>query len=214
LVHTKGWDRLFQPVMKARILVLSSFTGRAAECDEPQVAYSPRVADGVTIRLPEPEPTGPIKDQMYRYRGETASVGGTMDWIIRRLAEQFAGSTQPTTDRRWRDLKGRLRERGLTDRLQRQLHAVAEYFEARDLAVHAATLVVQIGESTQIFRMHYDGSTPKVKIITIEDLKGEAAKARAGYEAAQAVGRALDDDQPTVLGELNPLAKAMLIGRM
>jgi hypothetical protein len=73
---------------------------------------------------------------------------------------------------------------------------------------------VQIGESTQIFRMHYDGSTPKVKIITIEDLKGEAAKARAGYEAAQAVGRALDDDQPTVLGELNPLAKAMLIGRM
>jgi integrase len=41
----------------------------------------------VTIDLPEPDPTSPIKDQMYRYRGETASVGDAMDWIIRRLAE-------------------------------------------------------------------------------------------------------------------------------
>ena len=64
---------------------------------------------------------------MYRYRAETASVGGTMDWIIRRLAEQFAGSTQPTTERRWRDLKAHLCERDLTDQLQQQLHAVAEY---------------------------------------------------------------------------------------
>jgi hypothetical protein len=171
------------------------------------------MADGVTIHLPEPEPTGPVKDQMYRYRGETASVGGTMDWIIRRPAEQFAGSTQPTTERRWRDLKAHLRERDLTDRLQQQLHAVAEYLQVRDLAVYAATIVAQVAESTQVFRLYYDGSTSKFERVTIEDLKREAAKARAGYDPAQAVGRALDDDRPAILAGLSPFARAMLIGR-
>jgi hypothetical protein len=172
------------------------------------------VADDVTIHLPEPEPTGPIKDQMYRYRGETVSVGGGAEWIIYRLADHFAGPTQGNTDagRRWEDIKEYLRARNLTASLQPQIRAVTEYFNARNLAAHARTVVAQVGESTQIFRLR-GRSTQNVEIITIEDLKGEAAKARAGYEAARAVGRALDDDQPTVLAGLNSFAKAMLIGR-
>jgi hypothetical protein len=171
------------------------------------------VAGDMTIHLPSPEPTGPLKDQMYRYRGETVSIGATMDWVIRRLAAEFAASSQPTTARRWEDIKRYLRELGITQTLQRELQAVAEYFKAREMAAHAATVIVQVGEASQIFRLYYDGPTQKVDSITTEDLKDESALARTGYAAAQAVGRALDDEQPQVLAGLNSIVKALLIGR-
>jgi hypothetical protein len=171
------------------------------------------VAEDVTIRLPESEPTGPIKDQMYRYRGEIVSIGAAVDWIMHRLDDEFVHSAQPTTARRWDAIKAHLRERGLTNGLQPQLRAVAEYFKARELGAHAAMVIAQVGDSAQVLRLYYDGPTQKIEAVTIEDLKREAGVARAGYEAAQTIGQALDDDLPEVLVGMNPLAKAMLIGR-
>jgi hypothetical protein len=165
-----------------------------------------------TIRIPEPEPTGPIKDQMYRYRGEAVSIGGAMDWIIWHLATRFAGSKQPTTSRRWNELKADLKVRNLTNKLQQELSAVATAFDARVKATHAITLPVQIGESTQILRLYFDRDTPQGDQVTIEDFRQEATDARKGYQAVQAVARALDQDQPSILAGASGLARAMLIG--
>ena len=141
------------------------------------------------------------------------SIGGTVDWIVHRVADLYAGSTQPTTKRRWDELKEHLQERGLTGSLQAELQAVALYFEARELAAHAATIIAQVGESTQVLRLYYDNSSHEVELITLDNLKEESLQARRGYEALQAIGRALDDDQPLVLSGMGPIPKAMLIGR-
>ena len=171
------------------------------------------MANDARVSLPGPVSTGPIKDQMYRLRGEIVSIGGTVDWIVHRLADVYAGSSQPSTKRRWDELKGHLKERGLTGSLQDELQAVALYFRARELAAHAATIIAQVGESTQVFRLYYDRSSHEVELITLDDLKEESLQARRGYEALQAIGRALDDDEPGVLLGMGSLPKAMLIGR-
>jgi hypothetical protein len=169
-----------------------------------------------TIDLPEPEPTGPIKDQMYKCRGETVSIGAALEWIIHRLADEYVGPAdrdRPTA-RRWDDLKRYLVARELTGRLQPQLQAVAEYFTARNAAAHAPTVVVQVGESTQILRLYYGGLTTRVDPIAIEDLRSEAAQARAGYKAAQAVGRAVDGDRPAVRAGLGHVARTILFDQV
>ena len=68
----------------------------------------------------------------------------------------------------------------------------------RNVAAHAGTVVSHVGDATQIWGVYYDGQAHKVETITMEDLKREARIARDGYEAAQTIGRALDDDRPGV----------------
>lgn len=170
-----------------------------------------------TVRLPAAEPTGATKQVIYEYRGEIVSVGSMMDWIINRLSIAFevAGDEpQPSTARRWTELKKYLKSRGLTHKLQPELAAVAEYFKVRELAAHAATVVATVSESTQIFRLFYDGPTHRIDVASIEELRSEVATARAGHEAVQAIGRVMDDDRPEVLAGTSPLPKMMLIGRM
>ena len=172
------------------------------------------VTDGdAVINMPEPPPTGPVWEQVYRYRGESVSIGGAMDLIIRVLAEEYAGSDDPRLDtsRRWDEVKRCLRERGLTNGLQPELEAIAEYFKVRRLAAHGAIFVAQVGTDSSIFRVWYDGPTFQSDQVRIEDLKREAAMARKGYEVCRAVGRALDDDQPAVLAGMNQIRRFMLM---
>lgn len=169
-----------------------------------------------TVHMPPPEPSDPIKQAVYQCRGEAVSIGGTLDYIVRRLTDEFVGTGDPraSTARSWKALKVYINDRGLTDALQPQLAAVAHYFRTRQLAVHGATMIAHVSESTQIFRMYFDGPDHKMEIVTLEDLWREVAVIRAGYEALQAVGRALDNDRPEVLRDWNELPKAMVLGCM
>lgn len=88
---------------------------------------------------------------------------------------------------------------------------MAEYFRVRELAVHGATIVVGVAESTQIFRFFYDGNQHKMELVTLDDLARETQVARSGFEAVQAIGRALDSNDRSVLRDMNSIAKAMLI---
>lgn len=163
-----------------------------------------------------PGPVDEIKDTVYRYRGEGVSIGGTLEYIVRRLAYEFAGVADAwlSSSKRWEKVKSYIKSRDLTDELQLELAAVAQYFKARQLAAHAATLIGQAGNSTQIFRMYYDGANHQMNIVTVEDLRQEVAEIRAGYEAIQAIGRRLDDDRPEVLRDWGEIPRAFVLGRI
>jgi hypothetical protein len=153
---------------------------------------------------------------IYRYGGEGVSIGGAVEYIVRRLADEFvdAGDARLPPSRRWKQVKSYIKSRDLTDRLQSELAAVARYFQARQLAAHAATIIGQVGGSTQVFRMYYDGPDPEVHIITVENLEQEVTEIRAGYEAIQAIGRILDDERPEVLRDWGAIPRAFILGRL
>jgi hypothetical protein len=169
--------------------------------------------DDATVQVSEPGPTDPMKEEIYRYRGETVSIGAAMDWVIRGLAVHFADSTNTATKRCWKHIKHRLGEEDLSGSVQPQMRAVAAFFEVRRLAVHAGLVLLRTSDSTQILRLYYDETTQRVDDVAVDVLKREAVTARQGYEAARAIGRELDDALPTVLAGLGTLPKVKLIGR-
>ena len=154
-----------------------------------------------------------VKSEVHRILGETISIGGHVEWIIATLARRFVGSSAIRTNRQWEDLKRHINEEGLKPGLQKEVEAVGKYFKARLLAAHAATITTQIGETTQIFRLYRHDDKPQAESTSVEKLREETATARAGYEAIQVIGRALDDADPAALADLGVIPKAILLNR-
>jgi len=171
------------------------------------------MANDARIQLPPPGNSDPVKTEVYRIRGETVSIGGSVEWIIGTLAWEFAGSTRKGTKHQWENLKAYIMSQGLNASLQPELVAVAGYFSPRNLATHAAIVIAQTGETSQIFRLYHRSGQPRADLVTLDDLRADCAVVRAGYEAMQSIGRALDDDDPAVLSRTNRIAKAMLLSR-
>ena len=165
------------------------------------------------VEVPPPGESDQVKAEVYRIRGETVSIGGSVEWVIGTFARKFAASTQMETGRLWEDLKGYISQEGLNSRLQPELAAVAGFFTPRNLATHGAIIIAQVGQTSQIFRLYHDSGEPQAGIVTLEELRAESAAARAGYEAIHAIGRELDDNDPAVLVGTNVIMRAMLLDR-
>jgi len=154
-----------------------------------------------------------VKSEVHCILGETISIGGHVEWIIATLAHRFVGSSAKRTNRQWEDLKRHINEEGLKPGLQKEVEAMGNYFKARLLAAHAATITTQIDETIQIFRLYHHNDAPQAESTTLDKLHKETAAARAGYEAIQTIGRALDDDDPAVLADLGVIPRAILLNR-
>lgn len=165
------------------------------------------------VRVPAPAPTGDLKAEVYRLRGETVSIGGMVEWIIATLAGRFTQSKKKNPKGQWNDLKRHIESTGLKEGTRAELGSVNDYFEPRNLAAHAGVIIIGVAEATQIFRFYRAKGDLRLDLVTLESLQEEVAIARAGYEAIRAIGRTLDDHQPEVLADMNDLAKAMLIDR-
>lgn len=166
------------------------------------------------VQVPTPAIDVDVKAEVHRLRGETVSIGGMVEWIIATLASRFAQSKKKSPRAQWNDLKRHIKSTGLKEDLRPDLGSVNDYFQPRNLAAHAGIVMTGVGEATQIFRLYRAKRDLRVDLVTLESLQEEVATARAGYDAIRAIGRALDDDDPTVLADMNDLAKGMLLGRI
>ena len=164
------------------------------------------------VELPPANEPEPVKAETYCIRGETVAVGGALEWILGILAGRFARSLARMAGQKWDDLKKHIETQSLDSGLRKEIGAVGNYFAPRNLAAHAAMVIIGIGESTQIIRLFDHGQRP-VEQVTLDELRAECATAREGYEAIQAIGRALDDGQPSVLAGMNQVPRAILLGR-
>ncbi len=154
-----------------------------------------------------------VKSEVHRILGETISIGGHVEWIIATLARRFAGSTKSRAGFQWEDLKIHIVSKGLKPTLQNELEAVTKYFKARNRAAHAAIITTQIGETTQMFRLYYEGDEPQAKQASPESLQEGKATVKAGHDAIQTIGRALDDEDPAALADLGTIPRAILLNR-
>lgn len=155
-----------------------------------------------------------VKAEVYSLRGETVSIGGMVEWVIATLASRFARSKKKNSRAQWNDLKRHIKSKGLKEDLRDELGDVNGHFKPRNLAAHAGIVIAGVAETTQIFRLYRDKKDFQVELVTADELREETATARAGYDAIRAIGRALDDDDPAVLADMNDLAKGMLLDRI
>jgi hypothetical protein len=56
--------------------------------------------------------------------------------------------------------------------------------------------------------------TPDVELVSLDQLRAEVAVVRRAWEAFGTIGRALDDEDPTVLAGWNQMRRAVLIDRV
>src|SRR5262245_23159445 len=72
-------------------------------------------------------------------------------------------------------------------------------FNPRNLAAHAAMMIVNVGDTTQLLRLYREGEESKTDEVTIERLRADVRHVRSAYAAIQAIGDALHRAQPRVL---------------
>ena len=166
------------------------------------------------VTLPPTPDSGQLKARIYQIRGETLAVGATVEWILGKLAQAFAGSGQDRARDRWDDLKTHIKAQDhLASELRAEMLDVGEYFRPRNLAAHAPMVIVGVGSSVQILRLRERGPRA-VEIVTEDQLQAECARARKGHAAIQAIGRGLDDREPAVLGRASPVLRGIVLGRV
>lgn len=151
----------------------------------------------------------------YALRGESVSVGGAVDYAIRRMSDAIVIGPIPATEpsaRRWSRIKHYINSRGLTDGLQAELQAVATYFQARQLAAHGRIVILCAGETVQIFRTFIDGYELIVEAVTLDQLQNDVAMVRGGWDALQFLGRTIDCDEPMIFQHWGDIARWSVIG--
>jgi hypothetical protein len=168
-------------------------------------------------------PNDQVRADLYALRGEIVSVGSRIEWIIDSLARGFANATHNDASRQWDDVKAEVVGRNLNAGLQPQLADIAQYFKPRALAAHSTTVITSVAEGTpdgttqwghqQILRLFRDATGPRAEQVTIDDLRGELSIVKEAHQAIRVVGRALDDDDPTVLANVSHLAKSLVLDR-
>jgi hypothetical protein len=82
----------------------------------------------------------------------------------------------------------------------------------RNKAAHGWIQISTIGGTKQITRFSFNGSELQGETVTIADLQRELEDVQRGQEALQAVGRALDADQPGALPPQNPFVRFVVLG--
>ena len=168
------------------------------------------MSNDAEVTVSPPGDPDPIKTETYLLRGETVSIGGTLEWILQNLARRFSKSESTKPSRLWDDLKSYITASGLNPELQSEIRAVSEYFRPRALAAHASLAFAAIGSSIQIWRL-FENDGPQLESVTLDQLRAERSLARDGYSAMQAIGRTLDAHAPEVLGDLNVFLRSMLL---
>lgn len=164
------------------------------------------------IRVSAPETERDLKDEVYRLRGETVSIGGVVEVMIGTLAGRFARSGKRKPGAQWKALKGYLKSAGLKTDLQDEIDRVNGYFKPRNLAAHTGVMIGGLAGAPQILRLFWDKGDLRVDLLTLESLQEEVATAQAAHDGIRAIGRTLDGHQPQTLADMDDLSKTMLLG--
>jgi hypothetical protein len=137
------------------------------------------------------------------------TVGGQLEWALDKIASRFARSTKKKPKRQWKDLKRFIRDEGVGVK-PKHIEAVGNYFGPRNLAAHGWIFYSGVAGTTQIHRFSRDGG----ESLTLDDLEDEVKTVRKGFDSLQAIGRALDDHDSSVLADVDPLLKSVLLGHI
>ena len=141
-----------------------------------------------------------VKRQVHLLIGETIAYGARGEWLLRTFATVYADTTNSSVSRCWEAVKAEVRRLGLTDDLQREMADVSRMIEVRNAAAHRTPLYVGVGGRVQILRFSLDREgRPVVHSEEIEELEQAVADARAGHDAVQRIGIALDERRPGIV---------------